>query len=266
VAAVKRATIGPWVAIVVGALYFIVPLIATFEFSLRMRREAYSFEAYAIVLADPRFQQSFLYSTAQSLATILVGVLLVVPTAYWIQLRLPRLRGIVEFLTLLPLVIPAICLVFGYLRLYNSSSWLPMTGNEMTTNLLLMFSYVALSLPYMYRAVETGMRAIDVRTLTEAAESLGAKWPTILFRVIFPNVRIAILSGAFLTFATVIGEFTMASLLDRPAFGPYLQLIGANRAYEPAALAIMAFIITWICMGLIQLLGRGARGAAPAGP
>ena len=29
----------------------------------------------------------------------------------------------------------------------------------------------------------------------------------------------------------------MASLLDRPAFGPYLQLIGANRAYEPAALA-----------------------------
>ena len=48
--------------------------------------------------------------------------------------------------------------------------------------------------------------------------------------------------GAFLTFAIVIGEFTMASLLNRPAFGPYLQLIGANRAYEPAALAIIAFV------------------------
>jgi putative spermidine/putrescine transport system permease protein len=258
----KRSTAGPWIAIIVGTLYFVVPLIATFEFSLRMRRDEYSFDAYAIVLADPRFQEQFLYSTWQSLATIIVGVLLVVPTAYWIQLRLPRLRGIVEFITLLPLVIPAICLVFGYLRLYNSSSWLPMTGSDMSTNILLMFSYVALSLPYMYRAVDTGMRAIDVRTLTEAAESLGAKWPTILFRVIFPNVRVAILSGAFLTFATVIGEFTMASLLDRPAFGPYLQLIGANRAYEPAALAIMAFMITWACMGLIQLLGRGARGSA----
>jgi putative spermidine/putrescine transport system permease protein len=105
--------------------------------------------------------------------------------------------------------------VFGYLRLYNSSSWLPLTGSDRTTDILLMFSYVALALPYMYRAVDTGMRAIDVRTLTEAAESLGAKWPTILFRVIFPNVRIAILSGAFLTFATVIGEFTIAPMNPR---------------------------------------------------
>ena len=258
----KTSKLGPWVAIIIGMLYFIVPLIATFEFSMRMRKGEYSLDAYGVVLGDPRFQASFLYSTGQALATILVGVLLVVPTSYWIQLRLPRLRGIVEFLTLLPLVIPAICLVFGYLRLYNSSSWLPMTGSDRTTDLLLMFSYVALALPYMYRAVDTGMRAIDVRTLTEAAESLGAKWPTILFRVIFPNVRIAILSGAFLTFATVIGEFTMASLLDRPAFGPYLQLIGANRAYEPAALAIMAFAITWACMGVIQLFGRSAQGAA----
>ena len=49
-------------------------------------------------------------------------MLLVVPTAYWIRLRLPRLRPVVEFITLLPLVIPAIVIVFGYLRLYNSSS------------------------------------------------------------------------------------------------------------------------------------------------
>ncbi len=188
------------------------------------------------------------------------GVLLVVPTAYWIQLRLPRLRPIVEFITLLPLVIPSIVIVFGYLRIFNSSSLLPMTGSESATNLLLTFGYVTLALPYMYRAVDTGLRAIDVRTLTEAAESLGARWPTILLKVILPNVRTAVLSGAFLTFAIVIGEFTMASLLDRPAFGPYLQLIGANRAYEPAALAIIAFIVTWACMGLMQLVGHKAGG------
>ena len=87
---------------------------------------------------------------------------------------------------------------------------------------------------------------------------------TILLKVILPNVRVAILSGAFLTFATVIGEFTMTSLLNRPAFGPYLQLIGANRAYEPSALAIMAFAITWACMGLMQMFGRSARSARAA--
>jgi putative spermidine/putrescine transport system permease protein len=255
----KQSRIGAWLALVIGTIYFVVPLIGTFEFSLRMRRGVYSFDAYKVVLDDPRFQASFTYSTILALATIVIGVVLVVPTAYWIQLRLPRLRPIVEFITLLPLVIPAIVLVFGYLRIYNSSSWVPMTASERSTDLLLTFSYVTLALPYMYRAVDTGLRAIDVRTLTEAAESLGAGWPTILFRVIFPNVRVAILSGAFLTFAIVIGEFTMASLLDRPAFGPYLQLIGANRAYEPSALAIIAFIVTWACMGLIQVFGRGAR-------
>jgi putative spermidine/putrescine transport system permease protein len=135
-----------------------------------------------------------------------------------------------------------------------------MTSNERATDVLLMFSYVTLAMPYMYRAVDAGLRAIDVRTLTEAAQSLGASWGTILLKVILPNVQVAVLSGAFLTFAIVIGEFTMASLLDRPAFGPYLQLIGANRAYEPAALAIITFGVTWACMGLIQVLGRRAPG------
>jgi putative spermidine/putrescine transport system permease protein len=259
--AMKQSRIGPWLAIAIGTVYFVVPLIATFEFSLRLRRGEYSFEAYEIVLGDPRFQESFLYSTVQAIATIIVGALLIVPTAYFIRLRLPKLRPIVEFITLLPLVIPAIVIVFGYLRLYNSSSWIPLTATTRTSDLLLTFSYVVLALPYMYRAVDTGLRAIDVRTLTEAAENLGASWITIMFRVIFPNVKVAILSGAFLTFAIVIGEFTMASLLDRPAFGPYLQLIGANRAYEPSALAIIAFIVTWACMGLINLFGRGPQTA-----
>jgi putative spermidine/putrescine transport system permease protein len=260
---VKRARFGPWLAIALGAIYFLLPLVATFEFSLRKRRGVYSFDAYRAVFDDPHFFASFGYSTAAAVATIVLGVLLIVPTSYVIRLRLPKLRPIVEFITLLPLVIPAIVIVFGYIRLYNSSSWLPLTANAWATNLLLVCSYVTLALPYLYRAVDTGMRAIDVRTLTEAAESLGAGWWTILFRIILPNVRVAVLSGAFLTFAIVIGEFTMASLLDRPAFGPYLQNVGANRAYEPSALAIIAFAVTWACMGLIQVFGRGRRNAVP---
>ena len=255
----------PWLAILFGGIYFLVPLIATFEFSMRKRRGEYSFDAYLSLFEDTRFLQSFGYSTLVALATIVLGVLLVVPTAYWIRLRLPRLRPVVEFITLLPLVIPAIVIVFGYLRLYNTSSWLPFTASARATDLLLVFSYATLSLPYMYRAVDTGLRAIDVRTLTEAGQSLGAGSATILFRIILPNVRSAVLSGAFLTFAIVIGEFTMASLLNRPAFGPYLQNVGANRAYEPFALAVIAFSVTWACMGLINIFGRSPRDMATPG-
>jgi putative spermidine/putrescine transport system permease protein len=52
-----------------------------------------------------------------------------------------------------------------------------------------------------------------------------------------------------------MGEFTMAALLNRPAFGPYLQLVGANKAYEPSALSIIAFAITWL-PGPLQLVSR----------
>ncbi len=253
---VKPGHLWSWIALAVGLLYFFLPLIGTFEFSLRMQRGTYSFEAYRVVLADPAFRATFGYSVLMALMTIVMGVLIVVPTAYWVRLKLPRWRPVVEFITLLPLVIPAIVIVFGYIRLFNTSSVLPLTGTAAGTNLLLLMGYTVLALPYMYRAVDTGLRAIDVVTLTEAAESLGASWLTIMWRVILPNVSIAILSGAFLTFAIVIGEFTLAALLNRPAFGPYLQLVGANRAYEPAALAVIAFAITWACMGLIALVTR----------
>jgi putative spermidine/putrescine transport system permease protein len=129
----------------------------------------------------------------------------------------------------------------------------------MGSNVLLTAAYVVLSFPYMYRAVDTGLQAIDIRSLTEAAQSLGAGWPRILITVILPNLRVALLSGAFLTLAIVIGEFTIATFLARPAFGPYLSELGTNQAYEPAAVAIISFALTWLAMILIAFIGRGAR-------
>lgn len=253
------ARITGWIALLFGLTYFALPLFGLTEFSLKARRGVYSFDAYAKIIGDPEFQATFSYSVAMALVTIIMGVLIVVPTAFWVRLKMPWARPYVEFVTLLPLVIPAIVIVFGYIRLYNTSSWLPLTGSVMGTNLLLAFGYTTLALPYMYRAVDTGLRTIDVATLTEAAQSLGAGWATILGRVILPNVLVAVMSGAFLTFAIVIGEFTLAALLDRPAFGPYLQRIGANKPYEPFALSVISFGITWACMGLIQLTNRFSK-------
>jgi len=258
----KGSRVWSWIVFILGASYFVVPLLATFEFSLRIRREGYTFDAYASVFNDPRFHATFGYSLIVGLLTIVVGILIVVPTAYYVRLRLPSIRPIIEFISLLPLIIPAIILVYGYIRLYNSSSFLPLTNSAMGTNILLTFAYVALAMPYMYRAVDTGLRTIDVQTLTEAAAIMGASQATIIAKVILPNIIVAVLSGAFLTLAIVMGEFTIASLLNRPAFGPYLQNVGANRAYEPAALAVISFAITWAAMGAIQLLARFAPKTA----
>ncbi len=127
-----------WAVFLLGCLYFLLPLVGNTQFSLKMRRGEYSFDAYVRVFEDPRFWETFGYSLTLAAATIVFGVLLVVPTAYWVRLKLPQARPIIEFITLLPLVIPAIVIVFGYIRLYNTSSWLPLTGSPMGTNILLM--------------------------------------------------------------------------------------------------------------------------------
>ena len=251
----KRGSVWAWIWLIIGLLYFFVPLVATLEFSLRAVRGTYSLAAFQQVLTDSSFYRAFGSSLLWAVITIVISLLLVVPTTYWVHLRLPRLRPFVEFVTLMPFVVPAVVLVFGFIRLYGSGP-LVLTGSP----ILLIAGYIVLSLPYMFRAVDTGLRAIDVRTLTEAAQSLGASWTTILGQVIFPNLRVALLSGVFLTLAIVVGEFTFASLLYQPAFGPYMEQVGNKEAYKAAALAIISFSLTWASIGIIQWLGRAAPG------
>ena len=251
----SRGALWAWIVFLIGAAYFLIPLLSTFEVSMRAKP---LFAAYTNAFADARFAGSLLYSFVIGVVTVLVSIALIVPTAYWVRLRAPRLRPFVEFVTLLPFVIPPVVLVFGLIRSFSRPP-LPLTNTDFGSNVLLVFAYVVLSLPYMYRSVDSGLRAIDIRSLTEAAQNMGAGWFTIIVRIILPNLRVALLSGAFLSLAIVIGEYTIASYLARPAFGPYLQLLGANRAYEPAAVSLISFGLTWLAMIAIALIGRGSR-------
>jgi len=258
----KRASIWAWLWVFIGFVYLVVPLYATLQFSLQAKKsEPISFIAYQNVFQSPDFANSFLFSFRAAVITILISAGLIVPTAYWVRLRMPFLRPVLEFLTLLPFVIPAIVLVFGLIRTYNGTS---LTNSSQGVYVLMVGAYVMLSFPYMYRAVDTGLQAIDVITLTEAAQSLGAHWITILRRIIFPNVLLAVLNGAFITFAIVMGEFTIASLLSQPAFGPYIYQLNSNKIYEPSAVSIISFALTWACILFVQRIGRRSGQLNPA--
>lgn len=241
---------------VLAMLYFFLPLYGTLDFSLRMQKGVISLLAYQVVLSDPEFLTSFQYSAFMGIITVVMSVLLFVPTVYWMHLRVPQARPLLDIITLLPFIIPVIVYVFGLIRTFSGPPF-HLTMTSFKTDILIIAGYIVLSMPYMYRAIDIGMRSIDVRTLTEAAQSLGANWAQVLFNVIFPNVRIAVLSGALIVFAAVIGELILGDFLVRPALGPYMVLVGRSRAYEPAALAIISYSLTWICLGVILFFSRG---------
>ena len=235
-----RALVLSWLILLVSVAYFVLPLVGTLVFSLKAKPFG---AAYTDTIKDPELYHTLGYSFLIAIITVFVSIALLVPTAFWVRLRLPRLRPVIEFITLLPFVIPPIVLVYGLLTTFSRPP-LALTGSNLGSDALLVCAYVVLSFPYMYRAIDTGLRVIDIRSLTEAGQSLGAGWFTIMWRVILPNLRVAILSGAFLTLAVVVGEFTIANFLARPMFATYLQLISGNLAYEPAAVALISFAIT----------------------
>jgi putative spermidine/putrescine transport system permease protein len=255
---------GSWLIFAVGALYFLLPLIATFYWSLRAEKDVLGFEAYRRLFADTDFLPAFSESIVNAAIAIFLSLLIIVPTAYWVTLRLPGLRPVVEFITLLPFVIPAVVLVFGLIRLYSRPPLL-LTATYDSSRVILVCVYAAISFPYMFRSVDNGLRAMDVRSLTEAAQSLGANWATILREVIFPNLRVALLSGALLTFAIVIGELTIALFMAQHTLGPYMADLTRSKVYEPSAMAIVAFAITWAAMGMIYTLTRGQQVQIGAG-
>jgi putative spermidine/putrescine transport system permease protein len=254
----RRRSLGSivwWIVFLLGFLYFFVPLFATLIFSLK--RPPFG-DAFVTTVGDSELLGALGYSFVVAILTVIGSVALIVPTAYWVRLRLPRLRPYVEFVTLLPFVVPPVILVFGLLNTYSHPP-LFLTQTNIGNDVLMVCAYIVLSFPYMYRAVDTGLRSIDIRTLTEASQSLGASWPRIMWSVILPNLRVAILAGAFLTVAIVVGEFTIATFLGRQTFAPFLSILGDHDPYEQAAVTLVSFGITWIAMGLIGFIGRGSR-------
>jgi putative spermidine/putrescine transport system permease protein len=249
--------------LLIGGVYFVVPLVATLLFSLQSGPgHSYSLSAYGDVIHDGQFWKTLRLSVVLALETIGISLLVFVPTAYWVHLKLPRLRPVIEFLSILPFVVPPIILVVGLLKLYNGTVRAPnwFLAEPYT---FLVAAYVVLAFPYVYRSLDAGFRAIDVHTLTEAAQSLGATWRTTLLRVIVPNVKVAALSGAFLTLAIVMGEFTIASLTLFSTFPVYINLIGQTQTYEATALSLVSFAITWVAMLGLVAVGRtpGRRAA-----
>ncbi len=267
-----------WAILAACVTYLVLPLLTQFDYSLRMRRNTLSFDAYSSVLAPsekdlarettsgvfgikaPRFYTSLAFSLVAAVLTIILSTLIVVPTAYWVHLKVPQLKPAVEFVTVLPFAIPGIVLVFGLLRTYSAPPF-SLTNTEGGTMLLLIGGYTVFVLPYLYRAVDAGLRAIDLKTLTDAARNLGASWAAVIWRVILPNMRVAVISGSLLTFVIALGEYVLVNNLfpDERAFGSYLASIGRNRIFEPAALTIMSYVLTWVLVMFIQRATRGSN-------
>jgi putative spermidine/putrescine transport system permease protein len=272
----QSGSIGRWVILLVAAIYFIGPLVAAISFSLEDGHGGATFSAYRQIFAKPAtgqisFVTALVYSLEIAVVTIVITLALMLPTQLLLHLRLPKWRGLIEVITLFPLVFPPVVLVVGVSDVFQSiqpgKNAAPGTGGvpviypivkwlrDGSHPLVLALLYVILAMPFVYRSLDAGIRSIDVHTLVEAGRNLGAGWFTVLFRVLVPCLRTAIINAGFLCFALVMGEYTISSiLLYTKPFPVWLAQLPTTSGRVQAAISVFSLLLVEVLLLLIGAL------------
>lgn len=258
-----------WIIVVVIGGLFLVPIAAMIEFTLRRGLEGgYDLARWTELFGGDGLTGEYkpvLTGLTNSLllaaVTVLIMLVLLVPTMVLVRIRFPALERVLEFVCLLPITIPAIVLVVGLApvysvvaRIFGSGVW------------PLAFAYGILVLPYAYRAIQANLRAVDVVTLSEAARSLGAGWLTILLRVVVPNIRRGLLAASFISVAVVLGEYTIAALLNRVNLQTALVIVSKADPFVAIIFALLALAFAFVLLIGIGFIGAGPRTEKKARP
>ena len=260
------ATTGPsgWkraLLLVPFAIFFFLPLYAMADFSTRTPTgQGRTLQGWRNLVADDTLYSAILISLGLAVLTVALMLLLLVPTMIWVRLRAPWATRIIEFLCLLPLTIPALVIVVGMRDVYLWVTWI--FGDSALT---LAFVYTVLVLPYAYRAIDGSLSSIDVKTLSEAARSLGAGCGTTIMRVVVPNIWSGILSAAFISIAVVLGEYTIASLAGYQNLQVVIVAIGKADGMTAVAASLATLLFGFVLLLVLSVV-TGRRPDSPTAP
>jgi putative spermidine/putrescine transport system permease protein len=248
--------------LILAALFYLVPLLSSIKFSLINGAGKYSISNYTDIVSSSALRSALFLSLEIAAITAVLVILLVLPTAVLVRLRLPKMTIVMEVITILPIVVPPIVLAAGLSEMQATSPlWLvKLFFNHPITCLAPI--YTVMAMPLVYRSVDNGLRAIDLKTLVDASRSLGGGWISTMARVIIPNVQTAVLGGMFLTIAMVLGEVVIAAQLLYNTFPNEMILVQQqdNTPGISVAETLVALVFTFGLLFSLTFLAR-RRGA-----
>jgi putative spermidine/putrescine transport system permease protein len=265
VAARRRGRPRIWrvVIFVLAAIFFIVPLAAAFKYSLQQDSGGYGFANYGEIIHNNAVRSPLVTSLEIAAISAAIVILLMLPTVVWVRLKKPQATAFLELVTLLPIVIPPVVMAAGLEELeLNAPPWMIKYGFDRPLTGLIPF-YVVLAMPFTYRAIDTGVRAIDLHTLVDASRNLGASWPATLARVVLPNVQTAVLGAMFLTVALCLGEVVIATLLLYNTFP--VEMINLSKSSQigvSVALSMITLGFTFLLLFALSFLAQRRRRGA----
>jgi putative spermidine/putrescine transport system permease protein len=233
-------------------LIFIVPLYGATVYSFKgAGGKGHSWANYQWLIHQDGFYPALFTSLKLAVLAALLNLFLMVPTMVYLNLKGMKFKPLVDFLCILPLIIPVVSLAIG--------AQVAMPAILQNTQYELVFFFVIIALPYTYRALETSLQTVALKTLVEASRSLGASWFSTIIRVIVPAIRSGITGAVFLTFALSIGEYTITSLLHWETFPTWTVVAAQQNILGAIAISVFSFVGAIALLSAIALFSK--RGA-----
>lgn len=213
-----------------------------------------TFKNFIDLWQEARFQAALIHSLWICLLSLLLSVVVIFPVAFVVHCYLPRLKGLMNVIVVLPFAIPPVVSSVGLLALYSSG---PITLTN--TPWILVFCYFIIALPFIYKAIDNNFQALNLPELMEAAKILGASTAQTIIWVILPNMQKGILVAVFLSFSFLMGEFLFANILVGSGYETlqvYLYGIRQKSGHFSAAVVISYFLLIFISTWLANRFSR----------
>ena len=234
------------ITLTILGFFVFVPMISAFEYSIRTPLEGgYGWTHYLWAIKEEDFLHYIIRSAWLAFLTVLITLLILVPTITWLHLSQSPLRVFIDGISLLPLVIPVVAFAVG--------AQISLPEFVQSTVLELPFLYFILALPYAYRSLDIGLSAIPLKTLTEAARSAGANPFRTINSVIVPAIRGSVMATVAITFALSLGEYTLTVLLHWDTFPTWVTYVAQDNILGAIAISMMSLVIPFLILTGITL-------------
>ena len=253
----KKKKAGSVIIMVILILYLLLPLVVTIVYSLFDKwtdivPRGFTVSSYATLFQDPEFLLCILRTLIVCIVPIVLTTVIILLAMFVTTVYFPGLDKYVQIICMIPYTIQGVILSVSILAAYVKSD--TFLSNRMV---MLFGAYSIIIMPYTYQGIKNGMSSVNVNTLLEAAEMLGASRIFAFFRIVVPNIVSSVVVSSLLAVGIIFGDYVLVRNLTGTSFQNmqiYLYQTMKSDSMKASAVFVVIMAITFMIAAVTLFL------------
>ena len=250
----NKGSVGSKIILALTLLFFYLPIIYIIVFSFNSSRSLTSFGGWSLrwyekMFSDSTMLEAIFYTVVIAVIATVVSTVVGTITAIGLSKSKKIVRQLVDGLNQLPVMNPDIVTAISLLLFFSA---LAMRKGFFT----MLLAHIMFCIPYVMLSVEPKLRSLDPN-LIDAAMDLGAKPFQALTKVIVPQIRPGIVSGALIAFTMSFDDFVISYFVTGNGVNNISILVYTmSKRINPSinALSTVVILLITFVLGIVNLV------------